>query len=196
MLNSSRFQYHYDNTLSYDLAEKLSLNNAYEVPKLEKIILSSSVSFKPQQMRGVQTGNGESNKVTSGRKATAFNKGKRTGPESGKIQGRFAERQDCTLQVRKALMLLSGQSLHPKTFRVARPHLGIREGRLAAYQVTLRDEAMYSFLERLLTEVIPKVMKTDLATLVTGSSDRRLQKSSVKLANFQIGKPQRIPSSG
>jgi ribosomal protein L5 len=191
MLNSSRFQYHYDNTLSYDLAEKLSLNNAYEVPKLEKIILSSSVSFKPQQMRGVNflKFDGESNKVTSGRKATAFNKGKRPG-----LAGKGL--QDCTLQVRKALMLLSGQSLHPKTFRVARPHLGIREGRLAAYQVTLRDEAMYSFLERLLTEVIPKVMKTDLATLVTGSSDRRLQKSSVKLANFQIGKPQRIPSSG
>jgi hypothetical protein len=51
---------------------------------------------------------------------------------------------------------------------------------------------MYSFLERLLTEVIPKVMKTDLATLVTGSSDRRLQQSSMKLSNFEIPPVKRI----
>jgi ribosomal protein L5 len=193
MLNSSRFQYHYDNTLSYDLAEKLGVDNAYEVPKLEKIILSSSVSFKPQQMRGVQTGESTMGPLRSNDKKTGSSVSKGSGKKRPGVAGQGL--QDCTLQVRKALMLLSGQSLDPKTFRVARPHLGIREGRLAAYQVTLRDEAMYSFLERLLIEVIPKVMKTDLATLVTGSSDRRLQQSSVKLANFRIGKPQRIPSS-
>ena len=199
MLNSSRFQYHYDNTLSYDLAEKLGVDNAYEVPKLEKIILSSSVSFKPQQMRGVQTGESTMGPLRSNDKKTGSSVSKGSGKKRPGVASVATQRrqglQDCTLQVRKALMLLSGQSLDPKTFRVARPHLGIREGRLAAYQVTLRDEAMYSFLERLLIEVIPKVMKTDLATLVTGSSDRRLQQSSVKLANFRIGKPQRIPSS-
>ena len=42
-------------------------------------------------------------------------------------------------------MLLSGQELDAKTFRVGRPHLGIRKGRLAAYQVTLRNQTMYLF---------------------------------------------------
>jgi len=182
---ASRFQYHYDNTLSHDLAEKLGVTNAYQIPKLKKIILSSSVSFKPQQMRGSDLGSRYAE--GSGLQGTSNSKGSNKRPG---LSGQGL--QDCTSQVRKALILLSGQSLNPKTFRVGRPHLGIREGRLAAYQVTLRDETMYSFLERLLTEVIPKVMKTDLATLVTGSSDRRLQQSSMKLSNFEIPPVKRI----
>lgn len=176
---TSRFEYHYENTLTYDLAEKLMITNAHETPKLKKIILSSSVSFKPQQTRGISD---ESVKVISSVKKSTTSKG--SGNRSGHVVSQGL--QDCTLQVRKALILLSGQNLDPKTFRVARPHLGIREGRLAAYQVTLRDEAMFSFLERLLTDVIPKIMKTDLASLVTGSSDRRLQQSSMKLSNFKV----------
>jgi ribosomal protein L5 len=101
--------------------------------------------------------------------------------------------EDCTLEVRKALMLLSGQALESKTFRVGRPHLGIRKGRLAAYQVTLRNEVMYLFLERLLTEVIPKIMKTDPATLSTGAADRRYQRTSMKVANFEVGNCERVP---
>jgi len=85
--------------------------------------------------------------------------------------------EDQTLEVRKALMLLSGQTLDAKTFRVARPQIGIRKGRLAAYQVTLRNQSMYLFLERLLTEVIPKIGITDPALLTTGAADRRLQRT-------------------
>ena len=75
---------------------------------------------------------------------------------------------------------------------MGRPHLGIRKGRLAAYQVTLRNQSMYLFLERLLTEVIPKVIKTDPATLITGAADRRYQRTSMKVANFKIGNYERV----
>ena len=75
-----------------------------------------------------------------------------------------------------------------KHFEWDDPHLGIRKGRLAAYQVTLRNQSMYLFLERLLTEVIPKVIKTDPATLITGAADRRYQRTSTKVANFKIGR--------
>ena len=91
------------------------------------------------------------------------------------------------------MILLSGQALDSKTFRVGRPHLGIRKDRLAAYQVTLRNQAMYLFLERLLTEVIPKVMKTDPATLITGAADRRLQRTSIKVADFKVGDFKAVP---
>ena len=159
----SRFQAHYENTLCYDLAEKLCVTNSHQTPKIEKIILNASVSFKPQQVRGLAT----TSASTSGIRSLPKSKTQKT---SGKSRGsgmlpHFGHGlEDCTLEVRKALILLSGQKLDAKTFRVGRPHLGIRKGRLAAYQVTLRNESMYLFLERLLTEVIPKVMKTDPAT--------------------------------
>jgi ribosomal protein L5 len=159
----SRFQAHYENTLCYDLAEKLCVTNSHQTPKIEKIILNASVSFKPQQVRGLAT----TSASTSGIRSLPKSKIQKT---SGKSRGsgmlpHFGHGlEDCTLEVRKALILLSGQELDAKTFRVGRPHLGIRKGRLAAYQVTLRNQSMYLFLERLLTEVIPKVMKTDPAT--------------------------------
>jgi ribosomal protein L5 len=207
-LYGTRFQSHYENTLSYDLVDKLGIVNSYETPKIEKIILSSSVSFKPQQVRGLAKGclrlGGSSSSLASqssnnkAKSKTTFGKGGKKGgmpalvPPKGGMQR--ASLENCSTQVRKALILLSGQSLRNITFRVGRPHLGIREGRLAAYQVTLRNENMYLFLERLLTEVIPKVIKTDPATLMTSTSDRRLQRTSTKLANFETG--DLIPYSG
>jgi len=188
-LYGTRFQSHYENTLSYDLVDKLGIVNSYETPKIEKIILSSSVSFKPQQVRGLGGSSSSLASQSSNNKA----KSKTTFGKGGMPMQR-ASLENCSTQVRKALILLSGQSLRNITFRVGRPHLGIREGRLAAYQVTLRNENMYLFLERLLTEVIPKVIKTDPATLMTSTSDRRLQRTSTKLANFETG--DLIPYSG
>lgn len=70
-LYDSRFQSHYENSLRYDLAEKLCVTNSHQTPKLEKIILSASVSFKPQQVRGpgVQLGSGQQSR-SSKSKAT------------------------------------------------------------------------------------------------------------------------------
>ena len=159
----SRFQAHYENTLCYDLAEKLCVTNSHQTPKIEKIILNASVSFKPQQVRGLATTSASTSGIRSLPKSKIQkNSGKSRG--SGMLPHFGHGLEDCTLEVRKALILLSGQELDAKTFRVGRPHLGIRKGRLAAYQVTLRNQSMYLFLERLLTEVIPKVMKTDPAT--------------------------------
>jgi ribosomal protein L5 len=169
----SRFQAHYENTLCYDLAEKLCVTNSHQTPKIEKIILNASVSFKPQQVRGLATTSASTSGIRSLPKSKIKEGKTKYFPQtknSGKSRGsgmlpHFGHGlEDCTLEVRKALILLSGQELDAKTFRVGRPHLGIRKGRLAAYQVTLRNESMYLFLERLLTEVIPKVMKTDPAT--------------------------------
>jgi len=165
-----RLKHHYDSILRYDLMQKLMIQNTYQTPKLEKILLSSSVSYKPQQIRGLE------NIATK---------------DAGAIKDgtRFAGiPENITPQVKKALILLSGQSLDAKTFRVARPHLGIRKGKLAAYQVTLRNEGMYFFIERLLTEILPKVMRIDKAVLTSGSnsSNRHLHKNLLKLSNFEL----------
>ena len=161
-----RLKHHYDSILRYDLMQKLIIQNTHQTPKLEKIILSSSVSYKPQQVRGLEN-------------IAAKNSGDGVG--KGALE-------TLTPQVKKALILLSGQSLSAKTFRVARPHLGIRKGKLAAYQVTLRNEGMYFFSERLLTEILPKVIRIDKAVLTSGSnsSNRHLHKNLLKLANFEL----------
>jgi len=187
MFFKPRFQSHYENTLRYDLAEKLCLTNSHQTPTIEKIILSASVSFKPQQVRGLAASSGNTKYGALHTKANGKSR------SSGMLPNFGQGLEDCTLEVRKALMLLSGQALESKTFRVGRPHLGIRKGRLAAYQVTLRNEVMYLFLERLLTEVIPKIMKTDPATLSTGAADRRYQRTSMKVANFEVGNCERVP---
>lgn len=180
--------------MRYDLAEKLGVANSFQTPQIEKIILSASVSFKPQQVRGlasVGTSQGSSlRKTASKQKVSKTTKKSRA---SGMIPTFGQGLEDCTLEVSKALMLLSGQALDSKTFRVGRPYLGIRKGRLAAYQVTLRNQSIYLFLERLLTEIIPKVIKTDPATLLTNSTDRRYQRTSLKVANLKVGDFERVP---
>jgi ribosomal protein L5 len=190
-----QFQFHYENSLRYDLAEKLGLGlvtNSQKTPKIEKIVLSASVSFKPQQVRGLAATSAASLRT---KHSTAKVSGKSRGLEKGMLPNFGHGLEDCTLEVRKALILLSGQALDSKLFRVGRPHLGIRKGRLAAYQVTLRNQSMYFFLERLLTEVIPTVSKIDPATLTTSAASlsSRYQRTSTKVANLQPGKFERVP---
>ena len=197
-----QFQFHYENSLRYDLAEKLGLGlvtNSQKTPKIEKIVLSASVSFKPQQVRGLAATSAASlrtkHSIAKVPKKTAKVSGKSRGLEKGMLPNFGHGLEDCTLEVRKALILLSGQALDSKLFRVGRPHLGIRKGRLAAYQVTLRNQSMYFFLERLLTEVIPTVSKIDPATLTTSAASlsSRYQRTSTKVANLQPGKFERVP---
>ena len=195
---ASPFESHYENTLRYDLAEKLCVNNSHQTPKIEKIILSASVSFKPQQVRGpgVELTAGQvlrSPKNKSVSKAASFGSKAPKGKKMPIWTGQGLE--DCTVEVRKALILLSGQTLDAKLFRVGRPHLGIRKGRLAAYQVTLRNQSIYFFLERLLSEVLPKVIKMDPAVLITSAVDRRLQRTSMKVADFKISDYRQVPLS-
>ena len=63
--------------------------------------------------------------------------------------------------MRSAFILITGQKPEERIFRVSRPGLNIRAGRLAALQVTLRRKSIYYFLDRLVTEILPN-LKTDL----------------------------------
>ena len=89
-LYDSRFQSHYENSLRYDLAEKLCVTNSHQTPKLEKIILSASVSFKPQQLRGpgVQLGGGQQSRSTKSNVAATNKKNvARKAASSSKARG-------------------------------------------------------------------------------------------------------------
>jgi ribosomal protein L5 len=74
-----RLKHHYDSILRYDLMQKLIIQNTHQTPKLEKIILSSSVSYKPQQVRGLENiaaknsgdGVGKSNAAATNKKNVA-----------------------------------------------------------------------------------------------------------------------------
>ena len=61
----------------------------------------------------------------------------------------MASLNQSSTQVRQALLLLSNQIPQEATYRVARPSLGIRAGKLASYQVTLHGSTMMSFLTRI-----------------------------------------------
>ena len=61
----------------------------------------------------------------------------------------MASLNQSSTQVRQALLLLSNQIPQEATYRVARPSLGIRAGKLASYQVTLHGSAMVAFLTRI-----------------------------------------------
>ena len=51
-------------------------------------------------------------------------------------------------QVKQGLQIISGQPVCESNYRVSRPSLGIRSGKLANYQVTLRGYKMNQFLNR------------------------------------------------
>ena len=168
--NINRFQQHYENVLFYDLATKLNLNNSEEVPSIEKIIISSSVNFQPKQTRGmVQESYSIKKTAKKGKKS---NKNANQGaPTSAKDKAAISaqksqsakERNSANLtldipsQVQAAFILLTGQKPEERLFRVSRPGLNIREGRLAAFRVTLRKKSTYFFLERLITDILPNL---------------------------------------
>ena len=57
-------------------------------------------------------------------------------------------RLDFHQQVKEALQIISGQSVCASKYRISRPSLGVRAGKLASYRVTLRGDKMHSFLSR------------------------------------------------
>ena len=159
--NINRFQQHYENVLFYDLATKLNLNNSEEVPSIEKIIISSSVNFQPKQTRGmVQESYSIKKTAKKGKKSNKnANQGAPTHRDSAKDKAAISaqksqsarERNSANLtldipsQVQAAFILLTGQKPEERLFRVSRPGLNIREGRLAAFRVTLRKKSTYFF---------------------------------------------------
>ena len=152
----NRFETHYNDLIFYDLAAKLNLTNSQQVPKIEKIIISSSVNFKPKETRGMVQ-ESYSIKKTS-KKTKKGSKASKTQKETLSISSNpTVDKFDIPMQVQMALMLLTGQKPEERLFRVSRPGLNIREGKLAAFRVTLRKKSIYYFLDRLITEVLPNL---------------------------------------
>ena len=165
----NRFQQHYENVLVHDLASKLSISNSLEIPSIKKIIISSSVNFLPKQTRGMIQESYSIKRSTKKKSISASSS--KTGSRSVGLKEkkhtegtRSAGRDkilDIPAQVRSAFILITGQKPEERIFRVSRPGLNIRAGRLAALQVTLRRKSIYYFLDRLVTEILPN-LKTDL----------------------------------
>ena len=118
-------------SLAYDLSTKLVSTNSYEIPKIQSLVLSSSAALRKR--------------VVGGPRAQAYrNRASQTvGSED------MGSLNQSSTQVRQALLLLSNQLPQEATYRVARPSLGIRAGKLASYQVTLHGSTMMSFLTRI-----------------------------------------------
>ena len=161
----NRFQQHYEDVLFYDLATKLNLDNSEEVPGIEKIIISSSVNFQPKQTRGMVQESYSIKKTSkkgkkSGKKdSSAANMGSPSPKELAAKMKKMSKTAvlDIPSQVQAAFILLTGQKPEERLFRVSRPGLNIREGRLAAFRVTLRKKSTYYFLERLINDILPNL---------------------------------------
>ena len=118
-------------SLAYDLSTKLVSTNSYEIPKIQSLVLSSSAALRKR--------------VVGGSRAQAYRN--RASQAVGSED--MASLNQSSTQVRQALLLLSNQIPQEATYRIARPSLGIRAGKLASYQVTLHGSTMMSFLTRI-----------------------------------------------
>jgi ribosomal protein L5 len=144
--NINRFQQHYEDVLFYDLATKLNLNNSEEIPSIVKIIISSSVNFQPKQTRGMVQESYSIKKTSKKGKKSNKNAESSVGlKRTGLAKSKAALPLDIPSQVQSALILLTGQKPEERLFRVSRPGLNVREGRLAAFRVTLRKKSTYFF---------------------------------------------------
>lgn len=160
-ISINRLESHYDNVVFYDLAGKLNLKNSEEVPKIERIILSSSVNFKPKETRGMVQ---ESYSIKKSAKKSVSKAGKKSSKLSTSVANKANSAKmkmdvklDIPTQVQAALNLLTGQKPEERLFRVSRPGLNIREGKLAAFRVTLRKKSVYFFLDRLISDILPNL---------------------------------------
>lgn len=157
----NRLEDHYNNVVFYDLAAKLNLKNSEEVPKIERIILSSSANFKPKETRGMVQ---ESYSIKKSAKKSVSKAGKKNSKQSSSVANKVNSAKmkmdvklDIPTQVQAALNLLTGQKPEERLFRVSRPGLNIREGKLAAFRVTLRKKSVYFFLDRLVSDILPNL---------------------------------------
>ena len=127
----SSFKYHYENNSLYDLSTKLICKNSYQIPIVTSITITSTV--------GEATG-----PIIKKGKPTPTVKKQRK-PDSG-----TNTKHNLYLVVKRALSLLTATTVDERKYRVSRPSLGIRSGKLAAYRVTLQNQKMFFFLERFL----------------------------------------------
>ena len=152
-----RLKEHYLKVIAPDLAVKLNIKNSLELPRVEKIILTSSADFESGQIRGVVQ---ETNAIK--KKSKKLTKAQQNTNKGG-LQKSSSPWDNIPHQVKIALLLITGQRSTENIYKVTRPGLNVRKNQLASFQTTLRKEPMYFFLDRLITEVLPNV--TDFKSL-------------------------------
>ena len=147
----SSFKYHYENNSLYDLSTKLICKNSYQIPILTSITITSTV--------GEATG-------------PIIKKGKWTPT----IKKQKKSTEDQYLIVKKALSLLTATTVDERKYKVSRPSLGVRSGKLAAYRVTLQNQKMFFFLERFLEAALHSQKKLGVKknSLHSGVIDSKL----------------------
>jgi len=140
MNDFSSFKYHYENNSLYDLSTKLICKNSHQIPILTSITITSTV--------GEATGP----IIKKGKWTPTVKKQKK--PDSG-----TNTKQNLYLVVKRALSLLTATTVDERKYRVSRPSLGVRSGKLAAYRVTLQNQKMFFFLERFLEVALQSTNK-------------------------------------
>lgn len=169
----NRYKYHYESSGLQDLICKLGVKNSQMVPKVTSIILTSSVG----------EASGPINKYTTKSqpsKSKSSNKSERSDP--------IPKATPIYSLVGKALQLLVSQPVNERLYRISRPSLGVRAGKLAAYRLTLRNAEMYSFLDRFVSNIVAKqvadgTFKTILSIPCKGISSQA-EKSSGSKSSF------------
>jgi len=110
----ARLQEHYTKTVRDALVKEFSYKNAFEVPKLDKIVINMGVG-----------------EAVNDRKA---------------VDGAVAD-----------LTAITGQKPVVTKSRISIATFKLREGMVIGAKVTLRQDRMYEFLDRLITVALPRV---------------------------------------
>ena len=158
----NRYKYHYESSGLQDLICKLGVKNSQMVPKVTSIILTSSVGEASGPINKYAT-------TSQPTKSKSSNKSARADPKTPIYS-----------LVGKALQLLVSQPVNERLYRISRPSLGVRAGKLAAYRLTLRNAEMYSFLDRFVSNIVAKQVAD--GTFKTISS--QAEKSSGSKSSF------------
>jgi ribosomal protein L5 len=148
-----RLKEHYMNVIAPDLLIKLNKRNSLDIPCLDKIILSSSADFESEQVRGVVK---ETNAIKKKNKKVTKSQQIKSKNQAS-LGNRVSIWDNVPHQVRVAIALISGQRPTERVYRKTIPGLGIRKNQLASFQTTLRKDSMYSFLDKLISEVLPNI---------------------------------------
>jgi len=96
-------------------------------------------------------------KTSKSKKGSQRVKNREGSQRDSSVDARGKQELDIPSQVRSALVLITGQKAEERLFRVSRPGLNIREGRLASLRVTLRRKSIYFFLDRLISDILPNL---------------------------------------
>jgi large subunit ribosomal protein L5 len=127
----NRFQFHHHHILSRDFILKSQVKNVMKVPILSKIVLNTSIK---SSSRGTPTNS--SQKGTSSMTAQDKNR---------------------NLSSLIALEMICGQKLKKTRSKKFIAGFKLRKGELIACKVTLRGNRMFSFFEKLVLVVLPKL---------------------------------------